>query len=223
LSELLHTPRRLVIVDDHPIVRRGIQSLIAQETDLEICGEAAGAAEALGVIRTTHPDVVVIDISLNGTDGIELTKSVRAEFAKLPILIMSMHDESIYAERVLRCGANGYVMKQEIADHIVNALRTILKGEIYVSDPVRQNLLGRISGKAEVSTGSPLDCLSDRELEVFRLIGQGHGTRQIAENLHLSVKTIETYRAHIKEKLNIDNATELVRRAVQISVRDNGV
>ena len=223
MSELLHTPRRLVIVDDHPIVRRGIQSLIAQETDLEICGEAAGAAEALGVIRTTHPDVVVIDISLNGTDGIELTKSVRAEFAKLPILIMSMHDESIYAERVLRCGANGYVMKQEIADHIVNALRTILKGEIYVSDPVRQNLLGRISGKAEVSTGSPLDCLSDRELEVFRLIGQGHGTRQIAENLHLSVKTIETYRAHIKEKLNIDNATELVRRAVQISVRDNGV
>ena len=222
MSKLLHTPRRLVIVDDHPIVRRGIQSLISQEPDLEICGEAAGAAEALGVIRTTHPDAVVIDISLNGTDGIELTKSVRAEFAKLPILIMSMHDESIYAERVLRCGASGYVMKQEIADHVVNALRTILKGEIYVSGPVRQALLGRISGKAETATGSPIDCLSDRELEVFRLIGQGQGTRQIAENLHLSVKTIETYRAHIKEKLNIDNATELVRSAVQFSVRDGG-
>jgi len=223
MSELLHTPRRLVIVDDHPIVRRGIQSIIAQEHDLEICGEAATATEALGVIRTAHPDAVMIDISLNGTDGIELTKSVRAEFSKLPILIMSMHDESIYAERVLRCGANGYVMKQEIADHVVNALRTILKGEIYVSTPVRQALLGRISGKAEISTGSPLDCLSDRELEVFRLIGQGQGTRQIAENLHLSVKTIETYRAHIKEKLNIDNATELVRSAVQFSVRDGGI
>ena len=223
MTETVQTPRRLVVVDDHPIVRKGIQSLLAEEADLEICGEAESASEALGVIRKTHPHAIIVDISLKGTDGIELTKFVRAEFAKLPILIMSMHDETLYAERALRGGANGYIMKQEIADNVVNALRTVLKGEIYVSDGIRQTLLGRISGKIDASEASPLERLSDRELEVFRLIGQGHGTRQIAENLHLSVKTIETYRAHIKEKMNIDNATELVRQAVQLSVRDGGM
>jgi DNA-binding NarL/FixJ family response regulator len=223
MTETLQNPRRLVIVDDHPIVRKGIQSLLKQEPDLEICGEAESAGEALDQIRELQPDAAIIDISLKGTDGIELTKSIRAEFTRLPILIMSMHDESIYAERVLRSGANGYIMKQEVADNVVNALRTVLKGDIYVSDDMRQTLLGRISGRSEPVHTSPIDRLSDRELEVFRLIGQGFGTRQIAKDLHLSVKTIETYRAHIKEKLGIDSATELVRQAVQLSVRDGGV
>ena len=213
----------MVIVDDHPIVRKGIQLLLEQESDLEVCGEAESAGEALEQIRALQPDAAIVDISLKGTDGIELTKSIRAEFARLPILIMSMHDESIYAERVLRSGANGYIMKQEVADNVVNALRTVLKGDIYVSDEMRQTLLGRISGRSEPVHTSPIDRLSDRELEVFRLIGRGFGTRQIAKDLHLSVKTIETYRAHIKEKLGIDSATELVRQAVQLSVRDGGV
>jgi DNA-binding NarL/FixJ family response regulator len=223
MSKLLNGPRRILLVDDHPIVRQGIQSLISQESDLVICGEAESAGEALELLRGQRPDAAVIDITLKGTDGLELTKSARAEFPDLAVLIMSMHDESIYAERALRSGASGYIMKQEVADNIVGALRTVMNGEIYVSEKVRQTLLGRLSGHHAKLEESPVDRLSDRELEVFRMIGQGCGTREIAEQLHLSVKTIETYRAHIKDKLNIKNATELVRRAVQLVEKDTGV
>lgn len=222
MNKLLREPRRILIVDDHPIVRQGIESLLAQEPDLSICGEAESAGEALDVLRRERPDAAVIDITLKGTDGLELTKSARAEFPDLIVLIMSMHDESIYAERALRSGASGYIMKQEVANSIVAALRSVLNGEIYVSDKVRQTLLGRLSGHQTKLEDSPIDRLSDRELEVFRMIGRGCGTRQIAEQLHLSVKTIETYRAHIKDKLNIQNATELVRRAVQLVENDPG-
>jgi DNA-binding NarL/FixJ family response regulator len=205
----------ILLVDDHPIVRQGIRSLLAQAPDLEICAEAESAAEALSRIDKSHPDVAIVDISLVGTDGLELTKAIRARDKNLPILIMSMHDESLYAERALRAGANGYIMKQEVSDKIVGAIRRVLNGDIYVSDEIRQRiLLGIRSGHVDAAA-APVDRLSDRELEVFRLIGQGSGTRQIAEQLHLSVKTIETYRAHIKEKLNLDSATELVRFAVQ--------
>ena len=213
----MHTPKLkyIVIVDDHPIVRQGVKSLLTQETDLVVIGEAEAAGEAMGMLREKKADAIVVDISLKGTDGLELTKMIRAEFPALPVLIMSMHDESLYAERAIRSGANGYIMKQEMADNVVTALRQVLAGRIYTSDTMRDTLLGRFAGHPVGRAASPLDLLSDRELEVFRLIGQGLGTRQIAQRLHLSIKTIETYRAHIKEKLNIPNAIELVRQAVQ--------
>ena len=215
MVESEHEVKGVLLVDDHPIVRQGIGSLLAQVPDLRICAEAESAAEALSRIDEATPDVAIVDISLVGTDGLELTKAIRARDKDLPILIMSMHDESLYAERALRAGANGYIMKQEVSEKIVEALRRVLAGDIYVSDDVRQRiLLGIRTGNADAKS-APVDRLSDRELEVFRLIGQGSGTRQIAEQLHLSVKTIETYRAHIKEKLNLDSATELVRFAVQ--------
>jgi DNA-binding NarL/FixJ family response regulator len=205
----------VLLVDDHPIIRKGIRSLLQLEPDLSVCGEAESAGEALQAMDQHAPDVVVVDISLKGTDGLELTKSIRARHPQVPILIVSMHDEGLYAERALRAGANGYVMKQEVADHIVSALRQVLKGETYVSEAIRQKILMGIRGRREAQETSPVDRLSDRELEVFRLIGSGYGTRQISERLHLSIKTIETYRSHLKEKLNLESASELVRHAVQ--------
>jgi DNA-binding NarL/FixJ family response regulator len=212
----LRTPKDILIVDDHPIVRQGIRSLLAEELDLAITAEAESAPEALEMLRKTKVDAAIIDITLKGTDGLELTKSIRSEFPSLPILIMSMHDESLYAERALRSGANGYIMKQEVADNVVTALRSVLGGRVYVSEDIRETLLGRLAGQPVDVEQSPIERLSDRELEVFRMIGQGMGTREIASQLNLSVKTIETYRAHIKEKLNIPNAIELVRQAVQL-------
>lgn len=210
-------PKGILIVDDHPIVRQGIQRLLAQETDLTVCSEADSAKEALSAVQKSPPDVAVIDITLPGADGLELTKSLRAQDYQFPILIMSMHDESLYAERALRAGANGYIMKHEVADKIVTAIRKILGGAIYVSDKAGQRILQEVSAPRSTIQAPPLKRLSDRELEVFRRIGQGQTTRQIADALHLSVKTIETYRAHIKEKLGIATATELVRVAVQWS------
>jgi len=207
--------KKILIVDDHPIVRQGLRSLIDQENDLMVCGEAGSAADALRALNTLKPDLILVDISLKGPDGLELTKSVRAILPDMPILIVSMHDESLYAERVLRAGANGYIMKEEVSQSVILAIRRVLKGDIFISDRMRQKILRGVAGQRTPSATSSIERLSDRELEVFRLIGHGHGTRQIAEDLHLSVKTIETYRAHIKEKLSLGNATELVRQAVQ--------
>ena len=207
--------KRIMIVDDHPIVRQGVRHVIEQEPDLRICAEAESATEALQALQQQQPDLAIVDISLKGTDGLELTKWIRAQNDKVPVLIMSMHDESLYAERVLRAGAHGYVMKAEVADKIVDAIRKVLKGEIYLSEKVGQNILQEVSGRSTAIDESPIRQLSDRELEVFRLIGQGHGTRDIASLLHLSVKTIETYRSHIKEKLGLTSATQLVRYAAQ--------
>lgn len=218
---ILRSRKNILIVDDHPIVRQGIRSLLQQEPDLHIAGEAESAGRALTLLRAESVDAAIIDISLKGTDGLELTKAVRAEFPHLPVLILSMLDETMYAERALRSGANGYLMKQEVADHIVTALRCVLQGRIFVSDRVRETLLGRLAGQPIDPNRSPIEKLSDRELEVFRMIGQGVGTREIAVRLHLSIKTIETYRSHIKEKLNIPNAIELVRQAVQLVEQDN--
>jgi DNA-binding NarL/FixJ family response regulator len=209
------TPKGILIVDDHPIVRQGIQRLLEQEDDLRVCAEVGSAREALAAIAKTPPDVAVIDITLPGADGLELTKSLRAQDFKFPILVMSMHDESLYAERVLRAGANGYIMKHEVANNIVEAIRRVLSGSIYVSERTGQKILQDVSSAHAKAGAPPLQSLSDRELEVFRRIGQGHATRQIADALHLSIKTIETYRAHIKEKLGIATATELVRVAVK--------
>jgi DNA-binding NarL/FixJ family response regulator len=212
--------KRILVVDDHPIVRQGLVLLINREPDLVVCGEAEEASGAMHVLASARPDVLILDISLNGPDGLDLLKILRASHPTLPVLILSMHDESIYAERALRAGANGYIMKQEATERVLVALRRILSGEIYVSDRIADKLLRHyITGSGTLRNSSISD-LSDRELEVFRLIGEGHGTRQIAEELHLSVKTVESYQAHIKEKLSLRSARELMQRAIRWSMNE---
>src|SRR6202142_1781825 len=214
------TKKRILVVDDHPIVRQGLALLINREPDLVVCGEAEEATGAMHVLASARPDVLIVDISLNGPDGIDLLKNVRNAYPTLPVLILSMHDESIYAERALRAGANGYIMKQEATEKVLVALRRILAGEIYVSDRVGNHMLQHYIRGASPLPQSSVAELTDRELEVFRLIGEGHGTRQIAEELHLSVKTIESYQAHIKEKLALRNARELLQHAIQWTVSE---
>jgi DNA-binding NarL/FixJ family response regulator len=215
-------PRKktVFVVDDHPIVRQGLALLINQETDLTVCGEAEEMHSALSAIQAVRPDILIVDISLNGPDGLELLKNIRLGAPRLPVLILSMHDESIYAERALRAGANGYIMKQEATEKVLVALRRILSGEIYVSDRIANSMLRHYVRGVNPSEHSSISDLTDRELEVFRLIGEGHGTRQIAETLLLSVKTVESYQAHIKEKLSLRSARELVQHAVQWNVRE---
>src|SRR6202451_3568054 len=217
-----YLPRRkmVFVVDDHPLVRRGLALLINQENDMAVCGEADEMHSALSALPACRPDVLIVDISLNGPDGLELLKNIRLTSPRLPVLVLSMHDESIYAERALRAGANGYIMKQEATEKVLVALRRILSGEIYVSDRIANNMLRHYVRGANVSEHSSVSDLSDRELEVFRLIGEGQGTRQIADALHLSVKTVESYQAHIKEKLSLRSARELVQHAVQWNVRE---
>jgi DNA-binding NarL/FixJ family response regulator len=212
--------KTVFVVDDHPIVRQGLALLINREADLAVCGEAEEMHAALSAIQAAKPDILILDISLNGPDGLELLKNIRITSPRLPVLVLSMHDESIYAERALRAGANGYIMKQEATEKVLVALRRLLSGEIYVSDRIANNMLRHYVRGANVSEHSSVSDLSDRELEVFRLIGEGQGTRQIAEALHLSVKTVESYQAHIKEKLSLRSARELVQHAVQWNVRE---
>jgi len=213
---------RVLLVDDHPIVRQGLALLIDREGDLSVCGEADGAHSAFHAIETLRPDLVVLDISLSGPDGLDVLKEIRMKTASLPVLILSMHDESIYAERAMRAGANGYIMKQEATEKVLVAIRRILQGEVYLSDRLTNTMLQQYVRGVSPTKMSPLVSLTDRELEVFRLIGEGHGTRQIADELHLSVKTIESYQAHIKEKLVLRNARELVQHAIEWTVNLNG-
>ena len=205
----------VVIVDDHPIVRQGLAQLLNGEADFMVCGEADNARKAMAAITDLKPDLAIVDITLQGTNGIELIKNIVAQWPELPILVLSMHDESLYAERALRAGAKGYVMKQEATEKLTGALRRILNGQIYVSEKLADKMMRKAIDGKSVQDTSPVAVLSDRELEVLQLIGQGHGTRQIAEDLNLSVKTIESHRAHIKEKLNLKTAPEMVRFAVQ--------
>jgi DNA-binding NarL/FixJ family response regulator len=209
---------RIFVVDDHPIVRQGLALLIEREFDLAICGDAEEANAALAAIAAARPDILIVDISLNGPDGLELLKNVRIRHPQLPVLILSMHDESLYAERALRAGARGYIMKQEATEKVLVAVRRILKGEIYVSERVGSKMLQNYVSGERAGKPSSIAELSDRELEVFRLIGEGHSTRRIAEELHLSVKTVETYQAHIKEKLSLRSGRELVQHAIQWSI-----
>jgi len=211
----LHRKRTVLIVDDHPIVREGLAQLIDQESDLKVCGQAEDAHEAMQAIRALAPDLVIVDISLKDTSGMELIKDLKVQYPRLPVLTLSMHDEAVYGERALRAGARGYIMKQEATEKVVTAIRRVLAGEIYVSSGMAAKMVSKIVGGGARESGSPVECLSDRELEVFRLIGEGYSTREMAEKLHLSVKTIETYRAHIKEKLNLEDANELLRCAIQ--------
>jgi DNA-binding NarL/FixJ family response regulator len=215
----LTTRYKIFLVDDHPIVRQGLTLFINQEADLMVCGEADGAISALQAIRELMPDFVMLDISLDGPDGLDLLKTLRLTYSTLPVLVLSMHDELIYAERALRAGANGYIMKQEATDKVLIAIRQILRGEVYLSDRLTKKMLQQFV-QGSISPIDPLAKLSDRELEVYRLIGAGHGTRQIADELHVSAKTVESYQAHIKEKLSLRNARELVQHAIESSLKD---
>ena len=210
--------KTVFIVDDHPLLRQGLALLINREPDLVVCGEAAEAQTAIQEIAAKKPDILIADISLNGPDGLDLLKNLRTFDPSLPVLILSMHDESIYAERALRARANGYIMKQEATEKVLVAVRRILGGDIYLSDRMANKLLHQYISGASADMNSRLSALSDRELEVFRLIGEGRGTRQIAEKLHLSIKTVETYQAHIKEKLALHSGRELVQHAIQANI-----
>lgn len=202
-------------MDDHPIVRQGLVELLGDNDTVEVTGQAASAHEALDLIRKQRFDLAVVDLSLRGLSGLELIKLVKVESPELPILVLSMHDELFYAERALRAGAHGYIMKQEALDRINEAIRKVLGGEIYVSQNVSAKMLQRFVGGSSVPAEDDVEALSDRELEVFQLLGQGYGTRQISELLHISPKTVESYRANIKTKLQLKNASELVQTAVQ--------
>lgn len=206
--------RRIVIVDDHPILRKGLAMVIDQEQDLLVAGEAEDAAAGLRMVEALIPDVVIVDLSLPGVDGIELIKTLKARHREVPALVVSMHDENLYAERALRAGARGYIVKQEAVDNVLVAIRKVLRGEIFVSDRIATRMVESLIGGDRKGANSPLDLLSDRELTVFRMIGQGLGTRGIAESLHLSVKTVESHRSHIKVKLQLASGVELVKHAV---------
>ena len=206
---------KVLIVDDHPIVREGLAELIGREQDLIVCGQAESGRSALEIIEEVGPDVAVVDLSLEDVNGLTLIKNVRSRRPALPILVLSMHEESLYAERALRAGAQGYIMKREAPRQVILAIRRVLGGEVYLSEALASRLMQTLVGRRGPAEVSPVARLSDRELEVYTLIGQGLKTREIATKLDLSVKTIETYREHLKEKLGLKNATELVQSAIQ--------
>ncbi len=208
---------RILLVDDHPITRQGLKALIGLHARFEICGEADGAPQAIDVFAQTKPDVVIADITLRTTNGIELIKNLKAMAPGLIVLVVSMHDENLYAERALRAGAQGYLMKHEASEQIITALERMIRGELYLSERIKEKILHRFAQSRGRSVGSPIDTLSDREMEVFQLIGGGNSTRQIADRLCLSTKTIDSYREHLKLKLGLASGAELVRHAIQWS------
>ena len=210
------TPIRVLIIDDHPIVRRGLVQTIAPEQDMEVIGQVQSAAEAITAVREQPVDVAIVDLTLSDAGGTELLKHLKAINEELLMLVFSMHDELLYAERALRAGARGYIMKQEGTDLIINAIRTVLKGDVYLSDQMTRRMLGRMLGnKQQGDDESPLAALSDRELEIFELFGRGSNTREIADRLCVSVKTIESHRENIKRKLNLRSSAEMIRCATQ--------
>ena len=207
--------KRVLIVDDHPMMRTGLAQLIDNEKDLKVCAEADNARTAMDIAVGRELDLILLDISLPDKNGLELIKDIRALKPGLPILVVSMHDESLYAERVLRAGGRGYIMKQEGGKKLLQAIRQVLGGQIYVSERMAAGILESFSGRHTEGAISPVQQLSDREFEVFQLIGQGESTREIAAHLHLSVKTVEVHRLNIKKKLKLQTATDLVRHAVR--------
>jgi DNA-binding NarL/FixJ family response regulator len=206
---------RVLLVDDHPIVRQGLAQLINQEPDLAVCGEASDGSEAISLIASSTPDVVLVDISLSDRSGIELLKDIRARFPEVATLALSMHDETLYAERALRAGARGYIMKEEATEKVMNAIRRVKAGEIALSERMATRMLNQLVTSKRGTTGLAVERLSDRELEVFMMIGRGIGTREIADKLQLSVKTVEAHREHIKEKMDFKSGAELLRYAMQ--------
>jgi len=214
-SKATQASKRILIVDDHPMMRQGLSQLICSEPDLAVCCEADTAGQALEAVGQHKPDLALVDISLPDKNGLELIKDIHAMYPALPLLVVSMHDESLYAERVLRAGGRGYVMKQTGGKVLMQAIRQVLAGQIYVSEKMSARILEIFSGGRREGVASPVGRLTDREFEVFQHIGQGKGTREIAEHLHLSVKTVEVHRANMKEKLGIKSATDLIRYAVR--------
>jgi DNA-binding NarL/FixJ family response regulator len=205
---------KILVVDDHPVFREGLVRVLNQEKDMHVVGEAATATEALKSLSTLHPHMAIIDISLESSNGIELARTLRARLPAIRLLILSVHNETLYAERALRAGANGYVMKKASSEQLVEAVRTVLAGQTYVSSALRELMFKKLSNPAELHAASPLELLSDREVEVFQFIGRGYGTRQIADELHLSMKTVESHREHIRKKLRLENTFELVQHAI---------
>lgn len=205
---------RIYVVDDHTMFRDGLRQMINIEPDLTVCGDAATATTALTEIRQLNPDLVIVDISLAGTNGIELVKAIKQEFEDMPILVVSMHEESLYGERAFRAGAMGYVMKSEPAKTVLAALRKVLRGEVHVSEKMAGAVVAKFVQGTEPPR-SPLESLSDRELEVFRLLGQEKGTRQIAEELNVALPTVATFKNRIKEKMGMKNSTEMILYAIQ--------
>jgi DNA-binding NarL/FixJ family response regulator len=208
-------PKRILLVDDHPMMRAGMAQLITGESDLTVCGQVGDVAQALTEIPRCQPDLLITDLTLPGKGGLELIKDVQALHPGLPVLVISMHDELLHAERALRAGARGYLMKEAGGEKMLLAIRHVLSGQVYVSERMSARILDALSGRRGRGSHSPIDLLSDREFEVFQMIGQGRSTREIAEALHLSSKTVDVHRAHIKEKLLLKDATALVRHAVR--------
>lgn len=206
---------RVLIIDDHPVVRRGLAQVIDQDAGMSVCGEAASAKEALNAIDQKTPDIVLLDLSLGGSNGISLIRDIRAQYGDIPILVLSMHEESLFAERVLRVGARGYIMKEEATERVVQAIQRVLRGEIHLSERMSNRILSRAVNGDIFRDGSAVECLSNRELEVFELIGQGLRTCDIADRLHVSTKTVQAHRANIRRKLRLDNGIELMQSAMQ--------
>jgi DNA-binding NarL/FixJ family response regulator len=206
--------KKILLVDDHPMLREGLALLIAHEPDLEVCGQADTAHAALELVGSTRPDLVLVDITLPDKNGLELIKDIQAMYQGTPVLVISMHDESLYAERVLRAGGRGYIMKQEGGQKLMAAIRQVLNGQIYLSEKMSSNILEVFSGGRSESS-SPVGKLTDREFEVFQMIGSGLDVREIAERLHLSVKTVEVHRTNIKQKLKLRSVSDLIRQAVR--------
>jgi len=212
---------KVVLVEDHRMFREWLTPMLARDSGCEVCGEADNIQDAQRLIRATNPDIVIVDLTLKGSSGLELIKDMRAQGLCIPVLVLSMHDEALYAERVLRAGARGYISKHEASSTLSKAIRHVLSGQVYLSEGMTASLLEKVSGRKTPSNTSGLELLADRELEVFQLIGKGHNGREIAQLLHLGETTVDTYRARIKEKLRLRNAAELYSRAAQW-VHENG-
>jgi len=207
--------KRIVIVDDHPLFRKGLEELIHSDNGLAVCGDAGNAAEAMEIIRKVSPDLAIVDLSLPGANGIELIKNIRAEFSRMPILVLSMHDESLYALRALRAGAEGYVMKHEAMANVIHAIHEVFNGRPYLSPAMAAQVITKFAHRETEGENDAVERLSDRELEILELIGKGKDVREIAKVLHLSPKTVETHRSHIKDKLDLKNSREVARFALQ--------
>jgi DNA-binding NarL/FixJ family response regulator len=205
---------RILLVDDHPIVRERLTELISRESDLTVCAEAEDRHQAIEMIKTRQPDLAIVDITLRNSDGVELIKDIHSRWPGLLMLVVSMHDESLYAERVLRGGARGYITKQEATRSILRAIRCVLSGQIYLNEALASQIIGRLTSSRTAAHASPVESLADRELQVFELTGRGLNTRQIASHLHIGVKTVETYRHRIREKLKLQKPTDLLQSAI---------
>jgi DNA-binding NarL/FixJ family response regulator len=207
--------KRVFLVDDHPLVREGLTDLINRQDDLIVCGEAEDSAQAIAGIAKMRPDVALIDISLKNESGLELVKNLESQFPLVALIVLSMHDEALYAERALRAGARGYVMKRETTKNVLASIHRVLEGGVYVSERVVDSMARKLSSSRKAAASSPIERLSDRELEIFRLLGQGRTTSQIAEDLHLSLKTVQAYCARAKEKFEVNSLGELLRAAIR--------